>query len=297
MAERDRLATVAVVGVGLIGRSIAFALRAQGIRVLLSDSNRRAVDDAVRRGAGERLADTTSPADLSVIAVPPGAVPSTLRHAQSRRMAPVYTDVSGVKVAPVRAARALGCDLTAFVPGHPIAEETAPAHAARPDLFRGRGWVLCPQEDTRSDAVTLVRRLIELCGAIPVLMEADTHDRIAALISHVPYLVASALAGSLADAPPEVLWLGSAAGPDVTGPAAGDPAVGAEILSQNATWVSNVLSDIAANLVDVCAALQLAGAGDDSFLGDVAALLHRGHTGRRRLAGAERPHDEDGSEE
>lgn len=286
----SRLATVAVVGLGIVGTSIALALRAHGIRVLLTDHDSRAVDFAVRRGAGERLAEGDPPADLSVIAVPLAAVPRTLHDAQSRDMALVYTDVSSVKVAPVHGARQLGCDLTGFVPGHPIGDDGAPGPgAARADLFRGRGWVLCPEEDTSPGAVTLVRGLAELCGAIPVLMDAETHDRIAALISHTPKLVASAMAGALADAPAEVLWLGSVGLHDVTRLAAGDPVLWTEILSENARWVSSVLSDIAANLVDVCAALQLAGEGDDSFIADVTRLLRRGHVGQRRLGEAEHP--------
>jgi prephenate dehydrogenase len=286
----SRLATVAVVGVGIVGTSIALALRAHGIRVLLADNSGRAVDIAVRRGAGERLAEGGPPADLSVIAVPPASVPRTLRDAQSRDMALVYTDVSSVKAAPVHRARELGCDMTGFVPGHPIGNDVASGPgAARADLFRGRGWVLCPEENTRPEAVTLVRRLAELCGAVPVLMDAETHDRIAALISHAPHLVASAMAGALADAAPEMLWLGSVGLHDVTRLAAADPVLWTEILSQNARWVSSVLSDIAANLVDVCAALQLAGTGDYSFMGDVTTLLRKGRAGQRRLTEAEHP--------
>lgn len=284
----NKLATVTVVGVGLIGTSIGLALRANGIRVLLADQNGHALDLAVRRGAGEPLDEADPPADLSVLAVPPAAVPKTLRDAQSRELAAAYTDVSSVKVAPVEGARRLGCDLTGFVPGHPMnGTDTAVPGAARADLFHGWGWVLCPDEHTSPDAVALVRGLAELCGAVPVIMAAEAHDRVAALMTHTPHLVAGAMAAALAQAPPEALRLGGTELHDVTRTAAEDPAIWTEILSQNARWVASALSDIAAELVDVCAALQLAGSGDHSFIGDVTELLRRGNVGRRRLTSLE----------
>jgi prephenate dehydrogenase len=280
------LATVAVLGLGQVGTSIALALRDRGVRVLLADSDGQAVDSAVDRGAGERLDEDAPRADLLVIAVPPEALPGTLRNAQERNLASVYTDVAGVKAAPATRARQLGCDMTGFVPGHPIGEETFTDDAARPDLFRGAAWALCEDEGTRPDAVTLARRLVELCGAMPVLMDADTHDRLVALISHAPYLVATAMAGALVDAPVEALGLRPAGVGCVTGPAAVDPELWRQVLNQNARWVSCVLSEIAADLVDACAALQLASTGDDSYFGEVAELLRRGHAGRRRLVEA-----------
>jgi prephenate dehydrogenase len=287
MTADTRLTTVAVLGLGRVGTSIALALRANGVRVLLADRDGPAVDAAVRRGAGECLDESALPADLLVMSVSPSAVPETLLLAQARNLASVYTDVAGVKAAPTTRARQLGCDMTGFVPGHPIGGEEA--DSARADLFLGQIWALCQEEHTRPDAVMRTRRLVELCGAVPVLMDAETHDQFVALISHVPYLLASAMAGALANAPPEVVPRGDANVVDVTRPAAAEPERWIEILHQNARCVSRVLSEIAADLVDVCAALQLASSGDDSYLDEVAALLRRGHAGWRRLTEGDTP--------
>jgi prephenate dehydrogenase len=287
MTADPKLTTVAVLGLGQVGTSIALALRAKGVRVLLADHDEPAVDAAVRRGAGECLDESALPADLLVMSVSPAAVPETLFLAQARNLASVYTDVAGVKSAPASRARQLGCDMTGFVPGHPIGEEKP--DSARADLFLGKIWALCQEEHTRPDAVTRTRRLVEMCGAVPVLMDAETHDQFVALISHVPYLLANAMAGALANGPAGVVAPGRSPVRDVTAPAAADPERWIEILHQNARWVSSVLSEIAADLVDVCAALQLASSGDDAYLDEVAALLRRGHAGRRRLTEADGP--------
>ena len=112
---------VAVIGTGLIGTSVALALREHGTAVWLSDTDPEAVRLAASLGAGEPLPDGARQADVAVIAVPPSAVAATLAAAQTRGMAACYTDVASVKQLPVTQARALGCDLTSFVPGHPLA--------------------------------------------------------------------------------------------------------------------------------------------------------------------------------
>ena len=115
---------VAVIGTGLIGTSIALALREHGSAVWLADSDPAAARLAADLGAGEPLPRTTAePADVAVIAVPPAAVAATLAAAQARGtgLARCYTDVASVKQLPVTQARAAGCDLTCYVPGHPLA--------------------------------------------------------------------------------------------------------------------------------------------------------------------------------
>ena len=95
-----------------------------------------------------------------------------------------------------------GCDLTSFVPGHPLSgrERSGPA-AARADLFLGRPWVHLPRAaDLRRRAVAAVTALVRACGAEPVRASAAEHDRWVALVSHAPHVVAAAMAARLADA-------------------------------------------------------------------------------------------------
>ena len=98
---------VAVIGTGLIGTSVALALREHGAGVWLADEDPEAARLAANLGAGEPLPDTGS-ADVAVIAVPPSVVATTLAAAQARRLAVCYTDLASVKQLPVTQARALG---------------------------------------------------------------------------------------------------------------------------------------------------------------------------------------------
>ena len=217
-----------------------------------------------------------------MIAVPPDAVAATLADAQARGLAAAYTDVASVKQLPVAQARELGCDLTRYVPGHPLAgrEKHGPA-AARADLFLGRSWALCPLPETSSQAIQAVIELVRACGAVPVSADPAAHDRWVALISHAPHLVAAAMAARLEQAPGEALDLAGQGLRDVTRIAAGDTGLWTQILSANAAPVAEVLAAVAADLAD--AARTLAD-GDDPGKA-VAALLDRGQAGVARIPG------------
>jgi prephenate dehydrogenase len=244
---------VAVIGTGLIGTSVALALREQGVSVWLADTDPEAARLAVNLGAGEPLPQTAT-ADVAVIAVPPSAVAATLAAAQARGskgLASYYTDVASVKQLPVTQARALGCDMTSYVPSHPLAgrEKHGPA-AARADLFLGRTWALCPAPETSEHAVAAITTLVRTCGAVPVRTDAAAHDRWVALVSHAPHLVAAAMAARLEAAPTEALDLAGQGLRDVTRIAAGDTSLWTQILAANAEPVAEVLAAVAADLAE-----------------------------------------------
>jgi prephenate dehydrogenase len=274
---------ITVIGTGLIGTSIALALRERQTRVWLTDSDPAAARLAADLGAGEPLpAGTREPADVAVIAVPPAAVAATLADAQARQLAHWYTDVASVKQLPVAQARDHGCDLTRYVPGHPLAgrEKHGPA-AARADLFLGRSWALCPLPETLDGAMEAVTALVQACGAVPVRTDAAAHDRWVALISHAPHLVAAAMAARLEEAPGEALDLAGQGLRDVTRIAAGDPALWTQILSANAAPLAEVLAAVAADLAEAARVL----ADGDEQEKAVAALLDRGQAGVARIPG------------
>ena len=274
---------IAVIGTGLIGTSIALALRERGSTVWLTDSDPAAARLAADLGAGELLPDAPNdPADVAVIAVPPAAVAATLAEAQTRNLAHSYTDVASVKQLPVAQARNQGCDLTRYVPGHPLAgrEKHGPA-AARADLFLGRTWALCPLPETSEAAIQAVTDLVRTCGAVPVRTDPAAHDRWVALISHAPHLVAAAMAARLEEAPGEALDLAGQGLRDVTRIAAGDTALWTQILSANAAPVAEVLAAVAADLAEAARVL----AEDDDSDKAVAALLDRGQAGVARIPG------------
>jgi prephenate dehydrogenase len=253
------LRTVAVVGTGLIGTSVALALRARNIAVWLTDRDSASARLAADLGAGEVL-PAAGPgqrrADLAVLAVPPEAVAPALAGAQSARLARAYTDVASVKSLPLARARELGCDVSCFVPGHPLSgrERSGPA-AARAEMFLGRPWVLCPAPETSAEALAAATALVRSCRAEPVQLSAGEHDRYVALVSHAPHVVAAAMAARLAGAPPAALALAGAGLRDVTRIAAGDPALWSQILAANAAPAGEVLAAVAADLSAAAAAL------------------------------------------
>lgn len=284
MATDPDLPRVLVIGTGLIGTSVALALRERGADVWLSDVDADAARLAAGLGAGAvvaNLRDAKGIADVAVLAMPPEAVAATLGLAQDFAVARWYTDVASVKSLPVSQARSLGCDLASFVPGHPLAgrERHGPA-AARADLFLGRTWALCPLPETSPDAVRDVTALAAATGADVVSTDAQTHDRWVALVSHAPHLVSAAMAARLA--PPSVtgdaLRLAGQGLRDVTRIAAGDPALWAQILSANAGPVAEVVAAVAADLAGAARSLA-------AEPGAVSDLLDRGRSGAARIPG------------
>jgi prephenate dehydrogenase len=271
---------VTVIGSGLIGASAALALRREGVEVRLTDRDPARLAEAVERGAGIRLAPLLPPADVVLLAVPPAVVAPALADAQRRGLGHVYSDVAGVKTEIIAEADGLGCDLSAFVPGHPFGggETSGPARA-RADLFENRIWALCPSAGTRPEAVGAVRRTAELTGAIPYVLGAEAHDRAAALVSHVPHLVSSALAALLTEADPVALRLAGRGLRDVTRIAAGDPDLWAQIVVRNARPTADLLDDLAAEFRRTADDLR----GGRSAT-NITALLARGRQGTARLS-------------
>jgi prephenate dehydrogenase len=277
---------VLIAGTGLIGTSVALALRATGAEVWLSDADQATATLAADLGAGTvvpDLRDAKGIADLAVLATPPAVVGEMLARAQDCAVAEWYTDVASVKALPVAQARQLGCDLETYVPGHPLAgrEKHGPA-AAQADLFLGRTWALCPLPETCPDAVAAVTALAVACGAVPVTTDPDTHDRWVALVSHAPHLVAVAMAARLAPSsvPADALGLAGQGLRDVTRIAAGDAGLWGQILAANAGPVAEVVAAVAEDLA--AAARNLAGLAGSP---DVAGLLDRGRAGVARIPG------------
>lgn len=270
---------VLIVGTGLLGTSVGLALAAGGVEVLLEDAEPARVRLAAELGAGRGVRPGER-ADHAVIAVPPAQVGPVLRRLQDRGAAASASDVASVKAGPLAAAGALGCDLTAFVGGHPVAgrELSGPA-AARLDMFTGRPWVLTPTTATAPATLAAARAVAEACGAVPVVMSPAEHDEALALTSHAPQLVASALAGLLTTASQDTLGLAGQGLRDLTRIAASDPVLWGDIAAANHGPLATVLRQLASRLV--CAADALS-AGEAAAVAD---LLRAGNAGYRRLPG------------
>ena len=272
----DRLTgPVLVVGAGLLGTSIALACRAAGLEVLLEDVSDDHLRTASGLGAGRPAVAGDRP-QLIVVAVPPDHLGASITAALERpsdgaasaASAAVVTDIGSVKSGPATAV-AGHPGAHRYVGSHPMAgsERSGPLTATSA-LFDGRPWAVAPHEGSDADAVALVEELVLLCGAVPVLMSPEEHDRAVARTSHLPHLLASLAAGALAGAPEDHLRLSGQGVRDVTRVAAGDPALYGQIVAANAVAVGELLADVRRRLEEVIAAVD---GGDRAGLESVLA--------------------------
>lgn len=275
--------TVRVVGAGLLGSSIGHALSALGVDVALADASPAQLRLAVDYGAGRLARDDDRPA-LIVVAVPPDVTADVVEHELVAHPGVVVTDVASIKLEPLHTLRARGVDLTHYIGSHPMAgRERGGAIAARADLFIGRPWVVCRDEETPASDLALVEGLALDVGAMPVEMTPEEHDRSVALVSHVPQLVASLLAGRFVDAPDESLRLAGQGVRDTTRIASSAPELWVQILGANAQPVVDVLDAFADDLRAVASALRAP--DSPGALRAVADTIRRGNDGVERLPG------------
>ncbi len=281
--------TAVVIGTGLIGTSAALALVSRGIAVHLVDHDPESSRTAAALGAGTDEAPE-GPVDLAIVAVPPAHVAAALADAMRAGTARGYLDVASVKGGPRRELEVLGCDLTSYIGSHPMSgKERSGPLAATADLFEGRPWVLTPTRDTDTEVLNLALELVALCRAVPVVMDADAHDRAVALVSHTPQLISSMVAARLQEADETAVRLCGQGIRDVTRIAASDPRMWVEILSANPGPVADVLAGVAADLDETVQALRALQSADESKrqsgVEGIEDVLLRGNAGRARVPG------------
>ncbi|BAG22567.1 MULTISPECIES: prephenate dehydrogenase [Streptomyces] len=281
--------TALVIGTGLVGTSAALALAGRGVQVHLVDHDPASARTAAALGAGTDEAPEGR-VDLAVVAVPPAHTAAVLATAMRDGVARGYLDVASVKGGPHRELEALGLDLTPYIGTHPMAgKERSGPLAATADLFEGRPWVLTPTRDTDTEVLNLALELVALCRAVPVVMDADAHDRAVALVSHTPQLISSMVAARLEEADETAVRLCGQGIRDVTRIAASDPRMWVEILSANPGPVADVLAGVAADLAETVTALRGLHSADEekrrAGAGAIEDVLRRGNAGRVRVPG------------
>jgi len=196
----------------------------------------------------------------------------------------VVTDVASVKLDPFRTLKSRGVDLTRYIGSHPLAgRERGGAISARADLFIGRPWVVCRDEDTKASVLALVEALALDVGAMPLEMTPEEHDRSVALTSHVPQVIASLLAGRLAGAEEGALRLAGQGVRDTTRIAASAPELWVQILGANAGPVVEILDALASDLGEISDALREPTAPGARRI--VAEAIRQGNDGVERLPG------------
>ena len=237
--------TVGVVGLGLLGGSLALDLVDRHVDVVgfdpVDDHRRLAADAGIT--VVDDVATVAGRADLVVVAVPPGAVATVLAEVVATAPDVVVTDVASVK-----GATTLGVTTppARYVGGHPMAgtERTGFA-AARPGMLAGATWLLTPHDDVDRDALLAVLELVLAVGAVPVVLDADEHDRLVAAVSHATHLLSYALHGVATGLGRDLVDL--VAGPsfrDATRVAASDPAFWADVTGRNRDAVQEVLGQV-----------------------------------------------------
>jgi prephenate dehydrogenase len=233
---------LAVVGTGLLGSSVALAARRSGVpRVVGWDagaSTLREAQGAKAVDAASSLAEAVAAAELVVVAVPVGKLVATVRQVLDA----AGPDTTVTDVGSTKRGLASGIHDPRLVPGHPLAGGATggPARAAA-DLFDGARWFLTPSPSTDPARVALVERFVTSLGAHPVRLAADTHDRVLALTSHLPHVLANLLMQRVAAGEDETLANAGASLREMTRVAGANPAVWADIFVENRDLLADAL--------------------------------------------------------
>jgi len=252
MSSRPEPESIAIIGLGLIGGSIARGLRADNYRgrlvgcVTTSDHAERACALGLVDAAVTDPADAVRGASLVVVAVPVGAMAAVLADI-APALAPdaVVTDVGSTKLSVIADAKAaLGAGIGRFVPGHPIAgTEHSGIDAGFATLYRDRRVILTPTPETDADALATVETLWQRLGGRVSEMDPAHHDEVLAATSHLPHVLAFALVDTLARMAERTEIFDYAAGgfADFTRIASSDPQLWSDIVTANASAVLPVL--------------------------------------------------------
>ncbi|HET7648247.1 MAG TPA: prephenate dehydrogenase/arogenate dehydrogenase family protein [Gaiellaceae bacterium] len=277
---------VSVIGTGLMGTSVALAARARGDDVAGFDVDPDVLERAAARAELQPAASleaAVSRAELVVVAAPIAQLPATVAAALEATTDATVTDIGSTKASVVRAADGS----SRFVGGHPIcgSETRGPEHASAA-LFEGATWFLTPDARTDPARHRLVHTFVAALGATPVAIDADAHDRLVAMTSHVPHVLANVVAnqtgaGRVEGHEPLVHAGGSLR--DMTRIAGANPRIWVDIYLDNAEAIRAALQEHRRRIEQVEAALEQ---GDAGFL---ARWIGEASQNRRRMLEREYP--------
>jgi prephenate dehydrogenase len=272
-SDEPAFSSIAIAGLGLIGGSIALAVRDRWPSIRITGVDQPAVL-AHARGSGaidraaQSIADIGAP-DLVVLAAPVAQNIELLRAlaADSRHggASMLVTDVGGTKRDIVAAAHALTPSFV-FVGGHPIGgAERGGFGFAHPELFTGRPWILTPDAGAEAAAVERLERFVHGLGARPARLEAADHDRLMAYVSHLPQLAASALMSSVGRGAADGLRLAGRGLVDTTRLASSPASVWRDIAASNRDFIGEALDGLIATLTDLRRDLREGDALEQTF--------------------------------
>jgi prephenate dehydrogenase len=268
---------VAVIGVGLIGGSVAVAARERlGALVSGVDLDMAALEVAVARGLIDRgcgtVREALQGAEAAFVAVPVGAVIATVEAVLDAADAEcVVTDVGSTKRAVAAA-----CDDPRFVGGHPLAgTERSGAGYARADLFEGATWYLTPTRRTAPRSYERVAALIARLGAQPEAIQPEDHDRLVATISHLPHVLANVLVSQAAAAARHLPGFVGPSLRDAVRVAGAPSAIWTDIYLENGDLLALAIERTIAHLGEFRQALAASDAALITSLNEAAAAARR----------------------
>ena len=278
------ITSVRIVGAGLIGTSVALALKAEGVEVEVIDQ------DSAAQMLARDLVQATSIENPEVIllALPVSQIFEVLQTESSLYPNSILMDVGSTKSELQVKVDELSEVRQRFVGTHPMAgREVSGPTAARADLFVGRAWPVIKSTYTSSDAIEKAREVIALCGATAYEMSAESHDRSVSVLSHLPQIVSSALATQLNVLNDDELLLAGQGVRDLTRLAGSDKKMWLDILRSNRHFIIHALNSLGESLDHVLDALT---SNDDKYL---EKLLVDGKSQQQRISGKHgaRPRD------
>jgi prephenate dehydrogenase len=237
-----------VIGLGLMGGSVALGLRQRGWRVHGDDASTDAVERAVARGIVDE-GGLERAAEITFVAVPVLAMADQVKRALAETDG-VVTDIGSVK-APVCDA----CDDPRFVGGHPMAgSELSGLDGADGEMFTGAVWVLTPNPTTDDRALATVSGVVRQLGAEVLALTPERHDQVVAVVSHVPHLAAATLMTLASDRAEEhaaLLRLAAGGFRDMTRIASGHPGIWLDICAQNRPAIVSALDGLIERLGEI----------------------------------------------
>lgn len=251
---------IALVGIGLIGSSLARVIRREGLAATIGIATRRAetLESARELGLGDDYhqdaAEAARDADLVIVSVPVGASGAVAAEiAEALKPGAIVTDVGSTKASVIQQMAPYMPDHAHFIPGHPIAgtEHSGP-EAGFAGLFEERWCILTPLPDTDAGAQARLTRFWERCGSHVETMEPEHHDMVLAIVSHLPHIIAYNIVGTADDletvTKSEVIKYSASGFRDFTRLAASDPTMWRDVCLHNRDAILEMLARFSEDL-------------------------------------------------
>ena len=260
--------TIALIGIGLIGSSLARVIRAEGLagHVAIATRSEATLEAARKLGLGDSYfssnAEAVANADLVIVSVPVGASEAVAREIGPHlKPGAIVTDVGSTKASVVRQMQPHMPETVHFIPGHPIAgtEQSGP-EAGFAQLFQGRWCILTPAADVDPQAIARLAKFWEACGSTVEQMDPDHHDMVLAIVSHLPHIIAYNIVGTADDleavTQSEVIKYSASGFRDFTRLAASDPVMWRDVCLHNKDAILEMLARFSEDLSSLQRAIR-----------------------------------------